>query len=109
MARNYIQPGDTLTVTATAAAVSGAVVEIGSIVGVALSDAATGDPLDVKVTGVFDLPKVGADDMATGDPVFWDATASLVTIDATGNARVGTAVKPAGSGVATVAVRLVSV
>lgn len=69
--RNYIQPGNTLTLTAPAAIVSGDVVAVGSIIGVANGDAANGAPVDVDTVGVFRLPKVAALAIAAGDVVYW--------------------------------------
>lgn len=111
MATNYIQAGSHLTLTAPAMVSSGGVVVAGAIAGVALGGASAGQPVDVAVAGVFDLAKVGAEAMALGAPVFYDASTGLVTLDDdTGaNPRLGTVVKAAGAGVATVAVRLVSI
>ena len=41
MAKNYVRKGDTVTITAPAAVVSGAIVPAGSIIGVAKGDAST--------------------------------------------------------------------
>ena len=109
MATNYVQAGSQLTLTAPELVSSGAVVIAGSIAGVALGGASAGQTVDVAVAGVFDLPKVGAQILSLGEPVFWDAAADLVTETASGNTRIGTVVKAAGAGVATVAVRLVSI
>ncbi|WP_299564066.1 capsid cement protein [uncultured Sulfitobacter sp.] len=43
--RNFVQPGDNLTVTAEAAANAGDGVRLGDIFGIASGDAAIGDPL----------------------------------------------------------------
>lgn len=109
MATNYVQAGSQLTLTAPELVSSGAVVIAGSIAGVALGGASAGQPVDVAVTGVFDLPKVGAQNLSLGESVFWDSTADLVTETASGNTRIGTVVRAAGAGIATVAVRLVSI
>jgi len=109
MATNHVQAGSQLTLTAPELVSSGGVVIAGSIAGVALGSASAGQPVDVAVTGVWELPKVGAQAMAQGAPVYWDATADLVTTTAGGNTRIGTVVKTAGAGVGTVAVRLVSI
>jgi predicted RecA/RadA family phage recombinase len=109
MAKNHIQPGDTLTIAAPATVASGAVVIAGSIAGIALGGAASGAPCDVAVSGVFLLPKVAADNVTLGAPIYWDATAGLATIDDdTGsNPRLGTAVAAAAASTGTVKVRLV--
>ena len=109
MATNYVQAGSQLTLTAPELVSSGAVVIAGNIAGVALGGASAGQPVDVAVAGVFNLPKVGAQILSFGEPVFWDSAADLVTETAAGNTRIGTVVKAAGAGVATVAVRLASI
>ena len=57
MAKNYVQDGDVLTLTApTGGVVSGSPYTIGSIACVALVTAAAGLPFAAKATGVFELP-----------------------------------------------------
>jgi|MDSZ01.2.fsa_nt_gb predicted RecA/RadA family phage recombinase len=57
MAKNYVQDGDVLTLTApTGGVVSGSPYTIGSIACVALVTAAAGLPFTAKATGVFELP-----------------------------------------------------
>lgn len=109
MATNLVSAGSHLTIPAPELVSSGAVVIAGSIVGVALGGAASGQPVDVAVTGIWELPKVGAQTLSLGEPVYWDSAADLVTETASGNTRLGTVAKAAGPGVATVAVRLVSI
>lgn len=104
--RNFVQPGDTLTIPAPAAIASGAVVITGKIIGIAAGTAESGKPVDVVTVGVFDLPKVGADAFTLGADVYWDAEDDLATVTSSGNTRLGVAVAAAGAGVATVNVRL---
>lgn len=105
--KNYVQRGETLTIPAPAAVLSGGVVIAGSIIGVANGDAAIGDPVDVDVTGVFDLPKVAALAIGLGDVVYWDATNGIVTKTASGNTKLGYATTAAANPSASVSVRLV--
>lgn len=57
MAKNYVQDGDALTLTAPAGGVvSGNPYTIGAIACVALVTAAAGEPFAAKATGVFNLP-----------------------------------------------------
>lgn len=104
--KNFVQHGNTITVTAAAAASSGAVVKIGSIIGVAAGDAAEGDPLDLATVGVFELPKVAALAIAVGDPVYYDSATGLVNKTASGNTKIGVAVTVAADPSGSVAVRL---
>jgi predicted RecA/RadA family phage recombinase len=104
--RNYVQPGDTLTLTAPAEIVSGGVVIVGSIIGVANGSAANGAPVDVDTVGVFTLPKVAALAIAAGDVVYWDSAAKLVNKTAGGNTKLGVATAAAANPSASVTVRL---
>jgi predicted RecA/RadA family phage recombinase len=106
--RNYVQPGENITITATAAATSGEGVLIGNLFGIAAGNAEIGDSLDLVTVGVFDMPKVSTDVLAVGDLVYWDAANLLVTADdASGaNELIGLAVTAAGNPSGTVNVRL---
>jgi predicted RecA/RadA family phage recombinase len=75
--RNFVQPGETLEVTAPTGGVSsGDVVVIGALVGVAAADAAEGAPVNVQTCGVFDVPKTSAQAWAVGDRIYWNASTS---------------------------------
>lgn len=101
--RNFIQPGNTLTIPAPAGGVvSGGIVAVGAIVGVAAATAAEGDDVAVSVAGVFDLPKVAADAVTIGARLYHDASANALTVTAGSNARVAIATAPAGAGATTV-------
>lgn len=104
--RNYVQRGDTLTIPSPAVVLSGGVVIAGEIKGIAAGHAASGEPVDVQTSGVFELPKVAANAFALGAVVHWDGTAGLATSTASGNTRLGVAVEAAAASTATVRVRL---
>ena len=104
--KNYVQKGENITVTAAAAASSGAIVKIGSMIGIAAADAAIGDDLDLATTGVFELPKVSTDVLAVGDTVYFKSADGNVTSTASGNTKMGVAVTAAGNPSGTVNVRL---
>lgn len=106
---NHVQRGDTITIPAPAAVTSGGVVVAGALVGIANGDAASGDPVDVDVTGVFELPKVAALAIGVGDVVYWDAANGLANKTASGNTKLGYATEAAANPSATVKVRLVPV
>ena len=108
MAKNFVQRGDTLTLTAPADVTGGQIVSIGELVGIAAGDAASGADFDLHLTGVWDLPKVGTDVIAIGDLVFADGD-GLVTVEEDDGAEppvaftpLGVAATAAGSGVASV-------
>ena len=104
--RNYVQRGDTLTLTAPAAVASGDVVIVGSIIGVANGAVAIGAPVDLDVVGVFTLPKVSALAINAGDAVYWDSAARAVTKTAGGNTKLGVATEAVANPSASVSVRL---
>ena len=104
--KNYVQPGNNVTVPSPAAAVSGEVVVIGTLVGIAAGDAATGADLDLVTEGVFTLPKVSALAIAIGDLIYYDGATKLVNKTAAGNTRIGLAVTAAANPSGTVQVRL---
>jgi predicted RecA/RadA family phage recombinase len=107
--KNYIQSGNTVTVAAPLGGVaSGALVVVGSLIGVAGSDAAAGADVEIETAGVFDLPKVVTDDVAAGNLLYYaSATSNLTKTAGTGSKPlVGVAVKAAGNGVVTVRCKL---
>jgi predicted RecA/RadA family phage recombinase len=106
--KNYVQEGNTITVTAPATVTSGQLVVVGSINGVAAFDAASGADIEVTVEGVFELPKVTTDVVAQGDRLYWDSgQAKLTKTAGTGSKpMVGVATAAAGNGVTTVNCRL---
>lgn len=55
--KNFIQPGEVVTVTSPGIVASGGGVLIGAMFGVATHAAGTGDPLELALTGVYELPK----------------------------------------------------
>ena len=97
--KNFIQPGETITLTAAGAVTSGSIVVVGSIVGVAAVDAATGDDFAADTEGVFELPKIATDVIAVGDKLYYaSATSNLTKTAGTGSKPlVGVAVNAAGA------------
>ena len=105
--KNYLQPGERLTITATADILSGAPVLVGGMLCVATHDALSGASLVVQTTGVVNLTKLGTDVVAIGDVLYWDgANSRLTKISAVGLFQAGIATKAAGNGVTTVNIRL---
>ena len=113
MATNYQHPGEVLDWTnATSADVaSGAVVPVGNILGVALTDIADGATGSVQIQGVFVCPKVTTAVIAQGASLVWDvsvgkfdaSTATPAAGDVSGAPAV--AFEAAGNGATTLAVR----
>jgi predicted RecA/RadA family phage recombinase len=103
--KNYVQPGDVVTLAAPANVLSGAGVLVGTLFGVCAYDAASGAEVEVALTGVYTLPKATGV-IAQGAKVYWDNVAKNVTTTAGGNTFIGAAVVAAGSGDATARIRL---
>lgn len=92
--KNFIQPGNVITLTAPYNLTSGQGVLVGAVFGVAANDALQGMPVEVVRVGVFALGAVAADTLAIGDKVYWDNTAKRITKTATNNVLVGAAAAP---------------
>lgn len=96
--KNFIQDGDTLTVTAPYALLSGAGCLVGSLFGVAVSDALISTEVEIKTTGVFDLAKAASQAWTVGARIYWDDTAKNCTTTASTNKLIGVAMAAVGSG-----------
>lgn len=104
---NYVQDGDTLTLTPSAAVDSGVGYLFGvSLFGVATNDVASGEEGEFRTNGVVTIGKTSALAIAIGDRVFWDATNSVVNKTASGQPCVGIAVAAAANPSATVRIKL---
>ena len=65
--KNFVAPGNTITVVAPASGVlSGELILVGAIAGVANGDAVAGAPVELSVEGVFDLAKTPGDAFTQG-------------------------------------------
>ncbi|MGD9663806.1 MAG: DUF2190 family protein [Novosphingobium sp.] len=108
MAKNFIQPGDTLELVAPAGGVvSGTGYVIGALFVVALGDAAAGELFRGKVDGVWELPKAAAVTPAQGAIAYWDDAAKTVTgASAVGLFPIGTFTAAAAGADAAAFVRL---
>jgi predicted RecA/RadA family phage recombinase len=96
--KNYVQPGNTITLTAPYAVSSGDGLLVGSIFGVAAGTAALGEAVEAALTGVYDLKKVASQAWAAGDKVYWDNTAKEATKSTTSNTLIGVAVVAVAGG-----------
>ncbi len=96
--KNYVQPGDTITLTAPYAVTSGDGLLVGSIFGIASRDAALGESVETALTGVFDITKVGSQAWTVGAKVYWDDTNKRTTSVATSNTLIGVATEAVAGG-----------
>jgi predicted RecA/RadA family phage recombinase len=107
--KNYVQEGETLTLTApVGGVVAGNGYKIGDIFVVANASAAAGAQFEGDTCGVFALPKVAAQTPAQGVKLYWDAAAGNVTTTSAGNTLIGVHASPVAAGASdpTIRVRL---
>lgn len=98
MAKNFIQPGQVLTLTApTDGVVSGNGYLIGALFCIALGNAAQGEQFEAQVTGVWRLPKTSAQAWTEGAAIYWNNTTKQATTAASGNTLIGHAVADAAN------------
>lgn len=110
MAKNFIQPGNVIDVTAGANLTSGTAVLIGTLLAVPITDIATGETGAAQIEGVWELPKLSTAVFAAGDKLTWDTSAGeFISGAGTSGDCVGcaVAVEAAGNGATTVAAKLV--
>lgn len=105
MAKNYVQDGNTVRFTATAAMKSGDVAMIENLAVVAESDIAQAGVGVGLTTGVFTVKAKASDDIKQGAIVYWSATEGA-TITAGSNKRLGVAWRASGASVDTVDVKI---
>lgn len=105
--RNFEQVGEVLDLVAPAGGVTaGLGYLIGALFVIAANSAAAGEQFIGRTRGVYTMPKKAADVAAQGAAVYWDDTAKTVTITASGNTKIGVAVRAAAGADPTVSVRL---
>lgn len=109
MAKNFVFEGDHIPYTAAADVASGAAVVIGTLLGVSLTDVASGASGEAAVEGVWELPKLSTAVITAGASLIWDISAGqfIVAAPATGDLLgAATAIAAAGNGTTTVRARL---
>lgn len=96
MAKNYVQDGNTVRLTATKAITSGDVIATGNLIAIAVTDVAKNDDVVGLTTGVFTVKAKQADDIKQGTVLYWSETEGA-TITAGSNPRLGIAWKDSGT------------
>jgi predicted RecA/RadA family phage recombinase len=96
--KNFIQPGDVLTLVAPYDRLSGQGALVGSIFGVATTDVLSGASAEFAITGVFSLAKTASQAWTAGAKIYWVDASKLLTNVATGNVWVGHAVEAVAGG-----------
>lgn len=76
--KNYVKEGDSVALTAPAAAVSGVPFQVGpagfKLVAVPQASAESGAKVECVVHGVVELTKQNTDNFVEGEQVYWDDT-----------------------------------
>lgn len=104
--KNYVQPGEVITLTAPYAVASGDGFLVGSIFAVATTSGAINDIVEGMTCGVIQLKKTSAQAWTVGQRVYWDNTAKEVTTTVGSNTLIGAAVSVAVNPSATGVLRL---
>lgn len=106
MAKNNVQPGDTLTFTAPYDVAAGDGFKVGSLFAVALGAALSGASVEGRLVDVWDLKKTASDTFTAGAKAYWDNTAKSVTSTASTHMLIGAATQAAAGADATCRIRL---
>lgn len=88
---NFIQPGETLTLTTDRAVSSGGGFLAGAIFGVATATYANGDAGEFNTCGVYELTKTSAQAWTVGQKIYWDNTNYRCDSDGTVGQLIGVA------------------
>lgn len=108
MAKNFVQDGDVVTMIAPSGGVkSGDLLIVGALAGICNTDALEDEEVEVSLEGVWELPKASGQ-INAGALVWWDNVTghNVVNASSAGLFPIGVAVVEAGTGEATVRVRL---
>lgn len=98
MTTKFKASGRVMDYAAAANIASGAILVIGTKVGVALTDIASGTTGSVQMAGVFEVSKLSTDVMAPGALVYWDAGNARLTTTVASNVLAGYVFAAAGNG-----------
>lgn len=99
--KNYIQPGDNITLAAPYDVPAGGGALVGTVFGVAQAAAASGADVVLVRRGVFEMAKTSAQAWTVGAKIYWDNTNKVCTTAASGNTVVGAAAAAAANPSAT--------
>lgn len=104
--KNFIQTGENITITAAAAGTSGSGLLLGSLFGVLMADVAPAEEVELKLVGVFELPKTEAQAWSVGAAIYWDDAEEECTTTEGSNVKIGHAAEAASNPSPTGVVRL---
>jgi predicted RecA/RadA family phage recombinase len=105
--KNFVQPGDTITLTAPADVAAGVCINNGVLAGVTITAAANGAPVECATRGVFELAKTSAQAWTVGQAIYLiPSTRTVTTATTAGNLLIGAAYAIADNPSSTGLVRL---
>lgn len=96
--KNFVKPGDVLTLVAPYNVTSGGGMLVGSIFGVATETALSSASVETALRGVFDLAKTTGEAWTQGAVLYWNDTTKAVTTTVSTNKRIGYAAQAQASG-----------
>lgn len=96
MAQNFVTKGDVLEylIPADTTIIAGAVVIVGSLVGIALEGGTTGKTIEIMLNGVFEVNKGTSQAWTQGAPIYI-TSGGTITTSASGNTLIGHAFEAA--------------
>lgn len=104
--KNAVSHGNVIPFTPTAAVASGAMVRVGSRVGVAVTAIAANTEGAVQMVGEFTITKLQTDVVAQGALLYWDDTNKRLTTTVGSNTLAGFATKAASASETTVNIKI---
>lgn len=106
MNANYWQKGETLDYTPAEPVKTGAVVSLGTRIGIAASDIPANGVGQIHVTGVFEMTKDNTVTVTMGAAVYYNVASDKITTTASGNIPAGYAAAAAAQADTAVLVKL---
>jgi predicted RecA/RadA family phage recombinase len=106
MSTNYVQAGETLTLTAPYARSSGQGALVGSLFGVATADVENAAEGEFATEGVYTLAKTSAQAWTVGQKIYWDNSNKRLDSDSTVGQLVGVATAVAANPSSTGTIKL---
>jgi predicted RecA/RadA family phage recombinase len=94
----FMQDGHSIDYTPSSDVLSGDVIVLGSLIGIATRPIPANTMGALAITGVFRIAKLSTDEVTTGAVLYWDDTNKYVTLNASGTTRIGLAVADSPSG-----------
>ena len=87
--KNFISPGDVVEVTAPYDVLSGAGCLVGSLFGIAATDALSGAAVNIATRGAFEVKKKSDEAWSSvGAAIYWDNSNKRLTTTSSGNTLV---------------------